>query len=82
MLSVKQVYYDREDIFLAHEARFTMASPAVRDMAHWPPEARHGGGAVNIIRENGEPLDLTVGTVYVMNDRGKTISTYHLGDVS
>jgi hypothetical protein len=58
----------------------------VRRVSIQPPEPPHPGDSNDITRtdslfyelENGEVLHTITGTVYVMNDYGKTVAVYHL----
>lgn len=53
----------------------------VQSVRYIPPMAQQDGrilDRLNIIEESGGMTDFFEGTVYVMNDHGKTVATYHL----
>jgi hypothetical protein len=78
MLAIKHIDRGIETVYLAHEATFRPSEEAAKCFTRSPIEAATEGGCVNIIRENGVLLGLVGGTVYVMNESGKTVAKYVL----
>lgn len=71
MMTVKHITLSgAETLFQTKQARFTPAKQGESDVA--PP-------TVWFEAENGAELPLTGGTVFVMNDSGKTVARYDIG---
>lgn len=82
MLAIKHIDRGIETVYLAQEATFRPSEEAAKCFTRSPIEAATEGGCVNIIRENGVMLGLVGGTVYVMNEAGKTVAKYVLSQRS
>jgi hypothetical protein len=80
MLTVKHITIGGdESLHLAREVTFTPSEAAKQVKTRSPIECVHEGGNVTIIREDFVPLGFSGGTVFVMNDKGKTVDRYDLG---
>jgi len=87
MLTVKHIALSgRETIHLAHEVTFIPTDAASNMKTRSPIESAHEGGRLEIVTPYhvpGEPgghvMGLEGGTVFVMNEVGKTVSRYDLG---
>lgn len=87
MLTVKHIHLDGcEVIHQAHEVSFTPTPTEQRAKTRSPIESAHTGGILTLTKptmdrsESGTYfLGLEGGTIFVMNDHGKTVSRYDLG---
>jgi hypothetical protein len=87
MLTVKHIAADgREGLYQAYEVNFAPTPEAQRVKTRSPIESAHAGGSVMLIKPAMNPgeigsytLGLEGGTIFVMNDVGKTVSRYDLG---
>lgn len=80
MLTIKHISLSgREVHYLGHEVEFMPTQRNAETKTRSPIESAHSGGTVTVLRETRVPIALEGGTVFVMNDLGKTVSRYDLG---
>lgn len=80
MLTVKHISIGGEEsVHLAREVLFQPSDAAKQVKTRSPIECAHEGGAVMFISEDHIPCALVGGTVFVMNEKGKTVERYDLG---
>lgn len=87
MLTVKHIgLHGSESLYQAYEVSFEPHPDAAKTLTRSPIEADHAGGTVTLTKppmNQGElgryMLGLVEGTVFVMNETGKTVARYDLG---
>lgn len=71
MLTVKHITLSGEE--------FVYPTPSVNFVPDRARSQASGSDSLWIYEPDGRPRELTGGTVFVMNERGKTVSRYDLG---
>jgi len=89
MFTVKHISPSgNESLYSAYEVEFIPSEQAAQCFTRSPIEAAHQGGSLcltKLVKNPGEigtyTLGLEKGTVFVMNEHGKTVSRFDLGGV-